>query len=232
MNKPSKTPRRDRDRLKLLEAALPHVTIDGWTLAAMRAGAADAAIDPADLERLFPRGPGELIALYLAYVDARMERELARRDLGDMRIRDRIATAVRVRLEQNAEHRDAIRRALALQVLPQNGPDGLRALYRTVDAMWHAAGDTSTDFNFYTKRLFLSGIYITTLMFWLDDDSKDSEATWAFLDRRIENVMGIEKLKGRAKRWLPGPDDLVRRAVRRRPRRAAASPFSPSEKPG
>jgi ubiquinone biosynthesis protein COQ9 len=230
MKTASKTPRRDRDRLTLLEATLPHVAFDGWTLAAMRAGAADAGLDLVDLARLFPGGPDELLGLFLRDADDRMERELARRDLGNMRIRDRIATAVRVRLEQHAPHREAVRRALALQVLPQNGPGGLRALYRTVDAMWHAAGDTATDFNFYTKRLLLSGVYTITLMFWINDESEDFEATWAFLDRRIENVMGIEKFKGKAKRWLPDPDDLVRRALKRRP--ATTSPFSASGRPG
>jgi ubiquinone biosynthesis protein COQ9 len=231
MTKSSKTPRRDRDRLRLLQATLPHVSFDGWTLAAMRAGAGDVDMDPADLVRLFPDGPDELIRLFMEQADALMAQELERRDLGNMRMRDRIATTVRVRLEQQAPHREAIRRALALQVLPQNGPGGLRALYRTVDLMWRAAGDTATDFNFYTKRLFLSGVYTATLMFWINDESDDFEATWAFLDRRIGNVMEIEKAKARAKRWLPDPDDLVRRIVQRR-RGGQASPFSASEKPG
>ena len=231
MTKPSKTPRRDRDRLRLLQATLPHVSFDGWTLAAMRAGAGDVDMDPADLVRLFPDGPDELIRLFMEHADTLMVHELERRDLGNMRIRDRIATTVRVRLEQQAPHREAIRRALALQVLPQNGPGGLRALYRTVDLMWRAAGDTATDFNFYTKRLLLSGVYTATLMFWINDESDDFEATWAFLGRRIGNVMEIEKAKARAKRWLPDPDDLVRRIVQRR-RGGQASPFSASEKPG
>ncbi len=227
----SKTPRRDRSRLTLLEATLPHVAFDGWTLAAMRAGASDAGVDAADLERLFPGGPDELIALFLEQADADMVRELERRDLGNMRIRDRIATAVRVRLEQHAGHREAVRRALALQVLPHNGPGGMRALYRTVDAMWRAAGDTATDFNFYTKRLLLSGVYTATLMFWINDDSEDFEATWAFLDRRIGNVMEIEKAKGRVKRWLPDPDALVARVVKRR-QAGRQGPFSPAGKAG
>ena len=85
--------------------------------------------------------------------------------------------------------------------------------------MWRAAGDTAADFNFYTKRLLLSGVYTATLMFWINDESDDCEATWAFLDRRIGNVMEIEKAKARAKRWLPDPDELVRRVVRRQSRR-------------
>ena len=88
------------------------------------------------------------------------------------------------------------RRALALLALPLNAPLGLKLLYRTVDAMWYAAGDTSADFNFYTKRATLAGVYSSTLLFWLNDRSPGDEATWAFLGRRIDNVMSFEKLKG------------------------------------
>jgi len=210
------TPRRDRERRLLLAATLPHVAFDGWSMAAMRAGAHDAGMPEADVRRLFSGGPDELVRFFVAEADRTMEEELARRNLGNMRIRDRIATAVRVRLEQHDANREAIRRALALQALPQNGPGGLRALYRTVDAMWHAAGDTATDFNFYTKRMLLSGVYMATLLYWLDDKSEESSDTWAFLDRRIDNVMQIQKTRGRLERWLPDPDDLMRRALRRR----------------
>ncbi|MBC6439664.1 MAG: COQ9 family protein [Rhodospirillales bacterium] len=217
----SATPQRGTERRALLAATLPHVSFDGWTLTAMRAGAEDCDMPLADVRRLFPGGPDEVIAFFVAEADRLMEDELTKRGLGNMRIRDRIATAVRVRLEQNAVHKDAIRKALAIQALPHNGPGGLRALYRTVDTMWHAAGDTATDYNFYTKRMLLSGVYMSTLMFWLSDTSEDDEATWGFLDRRIDNVMQIQKAKGRMERWLPNPDDLVGRLVRYR-----SQPFS------
>ena len=69
-------------------------------------------------------------------------------------------------------------------------------LYRTVDAIWYAAGDTSADFNFYTKRATLAGVFSSTLFYWLNDRSEGNEATWAFLDRRIDDVMRFEKFKG------------------------------------
>ncbi len=216
------TVRRDAARRRLLDATLAHVPFDGWTVAALRAGAADLDMDLADVQRLFPGGADEAVALFVAEADRAMEAELARRDLGNMKIRDRIATAVRVRLEQQAPHREAIRRALAVQALPQNGPGGLKSLYRTVDAMWRAAGDTATDFNFYTKRLLLSGVYVSTLMFWLNDKSDDLEATWAFLDRRIGDVMQIQKLRGRFGRYLPDPEGLLTRALARRRARSGS----------
>ena len=221
------TTAREEARRRLLAATLSHVPFDGWTMTAIRAGAADLGMALGDARRLFPGGPDEAVAFFVAEADRRMEEELARRELGKMRIRDRIATAVRVRLEQHAQHREAIRRALAVQALPRNGPGGLRSLYRTVDAMWRAAGDASTDFSFYTKRFLLSGVYVSTLMFWINDRSKGSQATWAFLDRRIDDVMAIQKLRGRVGRYLPDPEAFLARALGRRKGRAA-NPFSSS----
>ena len=223
MTRKNPTEQRDEQRRALLDATLAHVPFDGWTMAALRAGAGDLDLDLADLARLFPGGPDEAVAFFVAEADRTMIEELARRNLGNMRHRDRIATAVRVRLEQHVGRREAIRRALALQALPHNGPGGLRSLYRTVDAMWHAVGDTSTDFSFYTKRLLLSGVYTTTLMFWLSDDSEDSEATWAFLDRRIEDVMKIQKVRGRIERQLPDPERILGSLLRRRGSRPVRS---------
>jgi len=222
MTRKHPTAGRDAERRRLLDAALAHVAFDGWTVAALRAGADDLVLDLTDVARLFPGGPDEAIALFVAEADRTMIAELERRQLGNMRHRDRIATAVRVRLEQHEAHREAVRRALALQALPQNGPGGLKSLYRTVDAMWHAAGDTSTDFSFYTKRLLLSGVYVSTLMFWLNDKSEDSEATWGFLDRRIEDVMKIQKARSRIERYLPDTERILGGLIRRRAKAGSA----------
>ena len=126
-----------------------------------------------------------------------------------MRVRERIARAVRVRLEQNAGHRDAVRRGLTVLSFPPNGPAGMRILYRTVDTIWRAAGDTATDFNFYTKRGLLAGVYGATVVFWLNDGSEDSERTWRFLERRIDETMRIPGAAQRLKETLERlPDPL------------------------
>ncbi len=198
-------------RRRLLEATLNHVPFDGWTMTALQRAAADLDLDAATAVNAFPGGAAELIAFHSAEADRRMLDELDTLDLPGMRVRDRIAAAVRLRLEQNAEHREPIRRALAFLALPQNGPLGLKCLYSTVDAMWYAAGDTSTDYNFYTKRLLLSGVYSSTLLFWLNDESEGSAETWAFLSRRIDEVMKIGGNLGKGvKALLDVPDRLFR----------------------
>ncbi len=155
----------DKTRAKLLAATLAQVPFDGWTGRALRAGAAEAGLDPASALNAFPGGPAELIELFSAEADRRMLVELEARDLEAMKHRHRIGAAVRARLELLAPQREAVRRGLSFLAVPRNAAPGVRCLYRSVDAIWHAAGDTSTDYNFYTKRLLLAGVYSATLLF-------------------------------------------------------------------
>ena len=148
-----------------------------------------------------------------------MTEALAGRDLDALAVRERIATCVRLRLEPLAGHREALRLGLTRATLPGNAPGALRALWRTVDAMWRAAGDTATDFNHYSKRGLLAGVYSSTLLYWLDDRSEGYAETWAFLDRRIADVLRVPRALARLKRVLPDPDRLFRAFAQRRPAR-------------
>lgn len=181
----------------LLAAALPHVAFDGWSNAAFAAAAADAGIDPALARGICPRGALDLALAYHAAGDGAMQARLAQADLAGMRYRERIAHAVRLRLE--GADREVVRRGVALFALPQHAAEGARAIWGTADAIWTALGDTSDDFNHYSKRAILSAVYSATALYWLGDTSPGQSATWEFLDRRIENVMQFEKLKASAK---------------------------------
>ncbi|MCY4310579.1 MAG: COQ9 family protein [Rhodospirillaceae bacterium] len=184
----------DQDRRSLLTALLDNVPFDGWTDRAVTAATDQAGLERGFAYRAFPRGPLDAIIFFNQVADAEMVASLQNQDLDAMRIRDRIIQAIRNRLEQNASHRDAIRRGVTVLAFPANAPVGLQCLYRTVDTIWRAAGDTSTDFNFYTKRTLLAGVYSSTLVYWLNDNSDDFERTWSFLDRRIEDVLRVSKL--------------------------------------
>lgn len=209
-----RTARRER----LLLAALPHVAFDGWTKAALEAGARDAGLPETDVVRFFPGGARDALAEFSRRADARMADELARHDLAALRVRERIALAVRLRLQALAPHREAVRRGLSYLALPPNAPLGARLLYGTVDAMWRAIGDRSADFSFYTKRALLAGVVSSTTLCWLGDDSEGFADTDAFLERRIDDVLRIPALKARCERFaarLPDPFRLLR-AVRAR----------------
>ncbi|MGV6848789.1 MAG: COQ9 family protein [Marinibacterium sp.] len=184
----------DEARSRLLDAALPHVPFDGWSDATLQAAIRDSGVEPALARAIFPRGAVDLALAYHARGDQAMRARLAKADLGDMRFRDRVAAAVRFRIEA-IDDKEAVRRAMTLFALPLHAADGARALWTTADLIWDALGDTADDLNWYTKRASLSGVIGSTLLYWLGDDSPGYEATWAFLDRRIDDVMQIEKLK-------------------------------------
>lgn len=205
-------------RRRLLRATLSHVPFDGWTGRALQAGARDIGLSPAEAANAFPGGPVEMIEFMSTEADQRMLEALEREDVAALKVRERVAVGVRRRLELYVSDREAIRRALAVLALPQNGPLALRLLYRTVDAIWYAAGDTATDFNFYTKRALLAGVYASTVLTWLDDRTSGCEETWRFLDRRIADTMRLPQLAQRLAqplRWLPNPVYLFRQARRR-----------------
>jgi ubiquinone biosynthesis protein COQ9 len=182
-------------RTPLLDAMMDHIAFDGWSMTALNNAAGDIGVSPEMAELAFPRGAIEVLEFHLDRADQRLMQTLLDMDLPSMRIRDRITVAVRTRLEQNTKHREAIARGLNMLAMPQHLALGSKTLWRTADTMWRAAGDTSTDHNWYTKRMTLSGVYSAVLLYWLNDESDDFEDTWEFLDRRIENVMKIEKAK-------------------------------------
>jgi len=183
----------------VLEAALPHAAFDGFTAAGLEAAGKEAGLVAAELARLFPQGALSLVEFYSTSVDREMEEKLAAMELPAMKIRHRIAEAVKTRLAILKRHKEAARRAAALLSLPMHAGLAAKLLYRTVDAMWRAAGDTATDFNFYTKRGILAGVYGSTLVRWFADTSTDETLTNEFLAARIENVMQFEKFKAKAK---------------------------------
>jgi ubiquinone biosynthesis protein COQ9 len=178
---------------RVLAAALAHVPFDGWSATTLRAAAADAGVPLALARAVFPRGGVDLAMAYHRRGDAAMVARLGAEDLGALRFRDRIARAVRIRLELS--DRELVRRGTTLFALPLHAVDGARALWGTADAIWTALGDTTRDFSWMTKRATLAGVQGATVLFWLGDDSPENHATWDFLDRRIDNVMQIEKAK-------------------------------------
>ncbi|HTW33368.1 MAG TPA: COQ9 family protein [Rhizomicrobium sp.] len=198
-------------RRAVAQAALAHIPFDGFTDKVLNAAASDAGVDKRGVARLFPGGPLDLVEALSDMFDDEMEARLAKAKLGAMKVRARIAKAVKTRLEILKPHKEAARRAAAFLTLPPHAARGAALLYRTVDVMWRAAGDTSTDFNFYTKRAILAGVYSATLMRWFTDESEDESETDAFLARRIDDVMRFEKFKAQIReraKHLPSLSDI------------------------
>ncbi len=182
-------------RQRLALAVGEHAVFDGWTSAAVDAAADQLGIDRAQARLAMPKDQAALVDLYIEAVDRALEDHFTPKRLAGMKIRDKIRGLVWQRFEIMLPAREAVRRGLAILAMPQNLPLAMRIGWRTADVMWRIAGDTSTDFNHYTKRTMLGGVYASSLLVWLDDASDGLGETDAFLDRRIDNVMTIEKWK-------------------------------------
>ena len=182
-----------RDQLAL--AVGENAVFDGWTDKAVESSAAQLGVDPAIARLAFPRDQLGKVESYIAAVDQAMAAHFTPEVIDGLKIRERIRELVWFRLQLMGPAREAIRSALAILAMPQNALSGLKAGWRSADAMWRLAGDNATDFNHYTKRLTLSALYAATLLAWLDDQSEGWVETRGFLDRRIGDVMRFEKWK-------------------------------------
>ncbi|MES2290199.1 MAG: COQ9 family protein [Pseudomonadota bacterium] len=186
------------DMREILAAELPqHAAFDGWTAIALERAAFAKGIDLAIASLAFPAGAPDMIDAWFAHVDDAMLAALPAGTLAPMKIRDRITALVQARLDIVAKDIEALRRALAVLAMPQNLTRAARLNWRAADAMWVAAGDTATDFNHYSKRAILGGVYVATVMAMLSDESEDRADTRAFLARRIDGIMRFEKAKAR-----------------------------------
>ena len=179
----------------LLDAALPHVAFDGWSPDTFAAAAREAGVSTEQARALAPRGSVDLAVALHRRADREMLAKLAETDLSEMRFRDKVATALRFRLDALGD-REVIRRSTTLFSLPTHAAEGGKLVWETADHVWIALGDESRDGNWYSKRAILSGIWGATVLYWLGDDSPGHADTHAFIDRRIEDVMRFEKLKG------------------------------------
>jgi len=201
-------------RAKLIEGMLRNAPFDGWSRAALDAAADGAGVTREMAQVAFPGGLPQITQAIHDQIDVQMLDKLAETDLAALKIRERATLAVRTRLELAAPHREAFRALAGYLAFPLNAPLATKHMWRTVDALWRAIGDRSTDFAFYTKRATLAGVWGATVIIWLQDQSEDFADTWAFLDRRMADVMAIEACKARfrkAARQMPDPFGLFRR---------------------
>jgi ubiquinone biosynthesis protein COQ9 len=206
-----KTLQRLRDTILL--ATLPHVAFDGWSMTALDAGAADAGLGKQDLLHAFPDGVTDAVAHWSDWADRKAVKAMSASDIAHLRTHERVAMGVWARLEAMGRWRDAARKATAWLASPRRAALTSRLAYTTCDTIWRAAGDVSTDFNFYTKRGLLAGVVLSTTLYWLQDSSEGNQATSAFLDRRIQDVLAVGGRIGKARAALErfDPQALLRR---------------------
>lgn len=180
---------------KILDAFLARSGDEGWTEATLIAAAEDVGENATTVWALFPEKEKDALATWSRFLDVQTEEKLKELNLSTMKIRERIFWAVRTRLTLLAPHKKAASKAFRFLLRPNHTAMGVPLIYETVHTMWSMAGDTSTDYNFYTKRFLLSGVYTATFLYWLKDTSPEHHKTWKFLEARIENVLALQKVK-------------------------------------
>ena len=200
----------DELRPLLVAAALSHVPFDGWTRKALFAGADDMKLSHERAELCFPDLGRGMLIFWLKDLDQQHQQAIADANLDDLKIREKITACIHLRFALNAEHKEAVHRAVTTLALPSMAGEAAKANWRMADTCWRGIGDTSTDYNYYTKRLTLSAVYSSSLIYWLSDTSEDHADTWAFIDRRIDNVMQFEKVKAKVRQATANAPSLAR----------------------
>lgn len=190
-------PTLDEVRAALAPLVARNAAFDGWSPVAVEMAAEQAGIAVEIAQLAFDRGALAMIDAWFAHVDAAMLAACPPDALGAMKTRERVTALVEARLDLLEKDKEALRRALTILAMPQNMPHAVKLGWRAADHMWRAAGDKAVDFNHYTKRTLLAGIYSATLLVFLDDESEGHQDTRSFLSRRIEDVMRFEKAKAR-----------------------------------
>jgi ubiquinone biosynthesis protein COQ9 len=188
-------PTLDEIREGLADGIAANAAFDGWGDAARDAAADAAGLDRDVAKVAFPGGAVDMIEAWFAAIDRTMVEKLPPEKLATMKIRAKITALVEARLDAVGPNREALRRALAILAMPQNLVRGAKLGWHAADLMWRAAGDTATDYNHYTKRTILAGVYAATVTVFLDDESEGHADTSAFLGRRIEGILQFEKAK-------------------------------------
>jgi ubiquinone biosynthesis protein COQ9 len=194
----AETRRKERQH-EIVQAALNIASFEGWSEAMLAKSAVVAGLPALEARRFFPAGVADALAWYDAYLNTELQRLAADAPLATMRVHERIHFLVKARLELMAPHKEAVRRALAWQAIPWHSGSSLARGWEIADTIWSLAGDTSTDFNYYTKRSLLLQVYASTLLFWLHDTSPAHKESWEFLTRRIQGVLTFGKQFGKAR---------------------------------
>ena len=207
------TEKKTEIRDRIIESFLVHVPFDGWSKTALAAGVRDAGYEPCMALRVFGGGMSEVADHFSDWSDRRMLMELEKLDADVMKVRERIHAGIKTRLHLNAPYREAIRRLASFLALPGNAPLAARLAWRTSSGIWYWAGDRSADWNHYSKRGLLASVYTSTILYWLADEADDNgdyPETWAFLDRRIEDVLRVFGLPKRLKKAFGGGPGMFR----------------------
>jgi ubiquinone biosynthesis protein COQ9 len=184
---------------EIIRIVVRSVVFEGWSNSLIKTACLELGIEDKVFKNLFPRGVIDIAVASHRDGDKKMVKILEGKDFDGVKTREKITFAIKSRLEVVQNEKEFVKKTMSFFSLPQNFLDGNQLIWGTSDTIWNFFGDQSNDYNYYTKRLILSGVYGSVVLFWLSDGSKDNSSTWEFLDRRIQNVMSFESFKTKVK---------------------------------
>ncbi|XP_050760199.1 LOW QUALITY PROTEIN: ubiquinone biosynthesis protein COQ9, mitochondrial [Gymnogyps californianus] len=182
---------------RILTAALEFVPEHGWTAEAIAEGAKTLGLSVA-AAGMFHSDGSELVLHFVSQCNTKLselleqEQKLVQLGEAEKKPTDQfLRDAVEARLRMLIPYIEKWPQALSILLLPHNIPASLNLLTSMIDDIWQYAGDQSTDFNWYTRRAVLTGIYNTTELVMMQDSSPDFEDTWRFLENRVADAMNM-----------------------------------------
>ena len=187
----------NRMRKKILNIILTEIPIYGFNEKVLIVASQKKDLQRSDIDRIFPEGLDEIKEYFFGEIDKNMIKILSMNNIAKLRIRDRIASSLICRFELFQKHKKSV-----IHIFSTDFVDPLKSmnrLWKTSDIIWKLAGDQSTDFNHYTKRILLSWVYLTTFICWTKDRDKNFQETKLFLDRRINEVLLFGKTSRKLK---------------------------------
>ena len=182
-------------RKRILDAAIIHAGVEGWSEPCFDNAVADSGIDPKIAASFFPKGPVDLALEFHRDGDNRMVEAMKSEDFETLGITGKVANAVFLRLQVDEGYRHIVRRSMSLFALPMFAVHGGTATWGTADRIWTFILDDPKDFNWYTKRATLSAVISASALYWLSDSSENCINTREFINRRIDNVLALGKVR-------------------------------------
>ncbi|XP_075238979.1 ubiquinone biosynthesis protein COQ9, mitochondrial-like [Convolutriloba macropyga] len=182
---------------QLLTEALQFVPEHGWTARSLAEAAKALNVSPAFMNSF---DAFEDAALILFFLDLKMVdlekflfnlREEHIREYGRVKINQFVFQSCKEMLSYVIPYLDHWPSALTILAEPSNAMRTFKHHVELVDLIWHYAGDTSLDYNWYSKRILLSGVINSTQLHLIQDKSENYEDTWTFLDNRLKDVASI-----------------------------------------
>lgn len=195
-----------------LDTLLPEVAFDGWTNVTATRAAETAGLSEAEQALAAPGGVADLVEHFFNRAEDTARTRIEAADLADLRVHEKVAFGVRAWLDEMSDHREAVRRAINWGALPWRISAPAQRMWSIADMVWTATGDTSEDYNRYTKRGLLASALPSIVLRWLDET--DSEAIDRHIARRLKNAMQL----GQAGSKVIGP---LLRPFRQKPHETA-----------